>query len=82
MLGDTKRVEISCPRSRMNRLNYVTVSSISVRLGWLIPGEMRVINSLGQTLGTFAEESRSTTGLVVFCLSANRAISIYEYNGI
>jgi hypothetical protein len=26
---------ITCPRSRMNRLNDVTVSRISVRLGWV-----------------------------------------------
>ena len=34
VLGDTKKVEIPCPRSQINRLNYVTVSRISVRLGW------------------------------------------------
>ena len=37
VLGDTKKVEMSCPRSRMNRLNYVTVSHILVRPGWMGP---------------------------------------------
>ena len=32
-LGDMKKVENSCPRSRINRLNYVTVSCLFVRLG-------------------------------------------------
>ena len=27
-------IEMTCPRSQMNRLNDVTVSRISVRLGW------------------------------------------------
>ena len=33
VLGDMKKVENSCPRSQINRLKYVTVSHISVRLG-------------------------------------------------
>ena len=35
VLGDTKKGDISCPTSQVNRLNYVTVSQISVRPGCL-----------------------------------------------
>ena len=34
-----KKIEITCPRSQMNRLNDVIVSRISVRLGCNITGK-------------------------------------------
>ena len=33
-MAKKEKIEITCPRLRMNRLNDVTVSRISVRLGW------------------------------------------------
>ncbi len=34
VLSDTKKEGNSCPWTRINRLNYVTISRTAVRLGW------------------------------------------------
>ncbi len=34
VLGDTKKEGNSCPRTRINRLNYVTISRTAMRLSW------------------------------------------------